>query len=68
MFLDTEPVILPESGELLQCFFDLARPLVDRARSHDSEELAQVRDALLPKLLSGQLRIPDAEQRVAEAI
>ena len=30
--------------------------------------LAKLRDTLLPKLLSGQLRIPDAEKLVEEAI
>ncbi len=66
-FLEVEPVLLPVGSELLESFFELARPLVDRARSHDSEELAQVRDTLLPKLLSGQLRIPDAEKLIEEA-
>ncbi len=36
--------------------------------SEQSEALASLRDSLLPKLLSGQLRIPDAEKRLAEAI
>jgi type I restriction enzyme S subunit len=33
-----------------------------------SRTLATLRDTLLPKLLSGELRIPDAEQAVEEAI
>jgi type I restriction enzyme S subunit len=32
------------------------------------QTLAALRDALLPKLLSGQLRIPDAEKLVADAV
>ncbi len=31
------------------------------AKIHGSKSLAQLRDALLPKLISGELRIPDAE-------
>lgn len=31
-------------------------------------ELTRIRDTLLPKLLSGQLRIPEAEQMLAEAL
>ena len=30
--------------------------------------LTKLRDTLLPKLLSGELRIPDAEKLVAEAV
>ena len=32
------------------------------------DELGKLRDTLLPKLLSGELRIPDAEKLAAEAI
>jgi type I restriction enzyme, S subunit len=33
-----------------------------------SSELTNLRDTLLPKLLSGQLRIPDAEKLMADAL
>jgi len=33
-----------------------------------NDNLAMMRDTLLPKLLSGELRIPDAEKQVAEAL
>ena len=36
-------------------------------RKWSTLELAHLRDTLLPKLLSGELRIPDTEKRVAEA-
>jgi len=36
--------------------------------SEKQVQLAAIRDTLLPKLLSGQLRIPEAEQLVAEVI
>ncbi len=38
------------------------------ASVQESKELAKLRDTLLPKLLSGQLRIPDAEKQLAEVI
>ncbi|MBA1446977.1 MAG: hypothetical protein FE835_19215, partial [Gammaproteobacteria bacterium] len=41
-----------------------------KRKHHNSvevDQLAKLRDTLLPKLLSGQLRIPDAEKLVAEA-
>jgi type I restriction enzyme S subunit len=34
----------------------------------ESRNLASLRNTLLPKLLSGQLRIPEAEQQLAEAL
>lgn len=36
--------------------------------SENIRELTKLRDTLLPKLLSGQLRIPDAEKLVAETV
>lgn len=33
-----------------------------------AQTLTQLRDSLLPRLISGQLRLPDAEQTVAEAL
>jgi type I restriction enzyme S subunit len=34
---------------------------------HESRTLAVLRDALLPKLISGELRVRDAERVVADA-
>ena len=43
-------------------FTDLIRPMIDSiiANIHESSTLAELRDALLPKLLSGELRVPVA--------
>jgi type I restriction enzyme S subunit len=43
-------------------FTDKIRPLIERiiANIHESRTLAALRDALLPKLLSGELRVPVA--------
>lgn len=43
-------------------------PLLDRVivARRESKTLTNLRDALLPKLISGELRIPDAEQLVSE--
>ena len=38
-----------------------------QANEKQIESLAKLRDTLLPKLLSGELRIPDAEKLMAEA-
>lgn len=44
-------------------------PLVDVAvqRAHENRTLAALRDALLPELLSGRIRVPEASGAVAEA-
>jgi hypothetical protein len=53
----------PSNGfaqQLAADFIGQTRPLVERiiANLHESRILAALRDALLPKLLSGQLRLP----------
>jgi len=52
-----------------QAFTELTIPSIDRiiAGIHESRTLAALRDALLPKLISGELRVKDAERFLAEA-
>lgn len=50
--------------------FDIAiAPLFDQlvSNAQQSRSLAQLRDTLLPKLISGELRVPDAERILREA-
>jgi len=49
--------------ELVDRYDEVAGPMFDRIEHlHDeSQTVVQVRDTLLPKLLSGELRVPDAE-------
>jgi type I restriction enzyme S subunit len=44
----------------------IAAPIVDRAflNELESHSLAALRDALLPKLISGELRVGDAEKAI----
>jgi type I restriction enzyme S subunit len=51
-------------------FIDLIQPSVDRivAGVHESRALAALRDALLPRLISGELRVKDAERFLSESI
>jgi len=44
------------------CFYRIAE------NRRESRTLAALRDTLLPKLLSGEIRIPEAEQAVEEAV
>jgi type I restriction enzyme S subunit len=52
-------VALPPNS-LAAEFTDFIRPMIDRiiANIHESRTLAELRDVLLPKLLSGELRVP----------
>ncbi|MCA9107542.1 MAG: hypothetical protein KDA83_19150, partial [Planctomycetales bacterium] len=57
--------------EPIACVFgDVARFLMSRIKANcdESRTLATLRDALLPKLLSGELRVPDAIQVVTSSI
>ena len=62
-------LILVPSRPLLQAFGDAAEPLIARivASVRERESLASLRDSLLPKLISGELRIADAEKRISAA-
>src|SRR3990172_5098157 len=58
------PVVLP-SGDLLGKFSRLAKPLLAKIAGNDRESrtLAALRDALLPKLLSGEIRVGDYKKQ-----
>jgi len=53
---------------LNDCFSGLIRKLFDQriAMGCEMSTLAMLRDALLPKLISGEIRIPDAEKMLEE--
>jgi type I restriction enzyme, S subunit len=59
------PILLPPSG-LISYFDDTVAPLTRRlfANCIQSQSLGAIRDALLPKLLSGEIRVKDAEKPV----
>jgi type I restriction enzyme S subunit len=63
------PFILPPES-VSQDFARLIEPPFARFRANgeQSRTLAALRDALLPKLISGELRIPDAEQIIGRTM
>ena len=63
------PVIVP-SKAILDAFVEIASPLFRRIVENlqESQTLAALRDLLLPKLLSGDIRIRDAEQVLEEVL
>ena len=65
----SSPIALCD-GSLLRAFHAEVAPLIDRIETSKVENrtLAALRDALLPKLMSGELRVREAEAQVAEAV
>jgi len=58
------------SKEATISFTDAVRPLHERVKRnlYEASTLVAIRDALLPKLLSGDIRVKDAEKFVEEAV
>jgi type I restriction enzyme, S subunit len=61
------PYVLPPV-DIIAAYESLAMPLHTRCRenSNQAQSLANLRDTLLPRLISGQLRLPAAEALIAE--
>lgn len=55
---------------LRRSFSRLAEPFHDKRTPtiKESEKLAELRDTFLPKLLSGEVRVPEAEKRMEAAV
>lgn len=58
------------TSEINESFAATIGPLYDRYKIlvTESESLTKLRDTMLPKLISGELRIPDAEKLAEEAL
>ncbi|MDU5643467.1 MAG: restriction endonuclease subunit S [Pseudomonas aeruginosa] len=56
------PALVP-SAAVLEAFADIADPLFERLVKNErqAQTLTQLRDTLLPRLISGQLRLPEAQ-------
>ncbi|MGP5210052.1 restriction endonuclease subunit S [Psychrobacter alimentarius] len=58
-FLEREQLVVPSESVLLK-FYETLEPMISKMSSNQQIELAKLRDTLLPKLMSGELRISDA--------
>jgi type I restriction enzyme, S subunit len=60
---------LVPSRDVIRAFDEFVEPWITRllASCNQSRTLAAIRNALLPKLISGELLVTDAEQFLAEA-
>ena len=65
-FLESELVAVPPR-EVLAVFVDIVRSIVDRGHLSQISNLESLRDTLLPRLISGQLPLPEGEVVVEDA-
>jgi type I restriction enzyme, S subunit len=67
--LNALPIIMPDEATF-QNFDTVLTSYFDRiyANNKQSETLTKLRDTLLPKLISGELRIPEAEKLAEEVV
>lgn len=58
--------LMPSEGEILKSFNRLVAPLLDgcNEKARESLTLATLRDTLLPRLMSGELRVGEAREQV----
>ena len=62
------PIVVPAAAVAAE-FTLVLKPLLARMKAnvHEAQTLATLRDTLLPRLISGQLRLPEAQALVAAA-
>ena len=60
---------LPNNNSLLKIYNDISKNMLEKVSKNSLENitLEKLRDTLLPKLISGELKIPDAENLVEKA-
>ncbi|MCK9395188.1 MAG: restriction endonuclease subunit S [Methylobacter sp.] len=63
------PIVLP-LHEILMAFDEIVSPVRQKifANSEQAQTLATLRDTLLPRLISGQLRLPDTKVLIEETV
>ncbi|BCO12399.1 hypothetical protein RIMD111065_07550 [Aeromonas hydrophila] len=60
-------MVIP-SDPVIDSFVDIASPIYEKMRLYQEQarSLSSLRDTLLPRLISGQLRLPDAKQQLKD--
>jgi type I restriction enzyme S subunit len=61
VFLEKELVLLP-SEKVIKAFFQTVMPFVKQITSAENKHLMELRDSLLPKLLSGEITLPNQDE------
>ena len=67
--LNELPIVMPDEISL-KCFDEILASYFAKSEANNkqSHSLTKLRDTLLPKLISGELRITEAEQLTEEAL
>lgn len=67
--VESYPVSVPTDSSISRSFHDLVSPMFERFELNQEliQSLSALRDTLLPRLISGKLRVPEAE-RLVEAV
>jgi type I restriction enzyme S subunit len=67
--LEKMTIVIPNQG-LQRKFSDIVTPLIKSGNENCSRSrtLANLRDSLLPRLISGKLKLPDAEEQIETAL
>lgn len=66
-FLANELVVVP-SDDVLEEFKKVVGVMVERTQVSQARRLAELRDAVLPRLISGKLRVAHAHREIEEAL
>jgi len=66
----SEAEVCVPNESIMNCASDVISPLLEKQtqNSIESRTLAELRDTLLPKLMSGEIRVADAEREVEAAV
>jgi type I restriction enzyme S subunit len=66
----TEAKVVVPTESVMRNTNAVFEPLLERIVTNalQAKTLATLRDALLPRLISGQLRLPDTEDAIAEVV
>jgi type I restriction enzyme S subunit len=65
-FLQEEMVALPNDDTVINAFYSFAKSWISKARSNENIKLSALRDTLLPKLMSGELRVGQTRDKIEE--
>ncbi|MFP5606133.1 restriction endonuclease subunit S, partial [Salmonella sp. 741265143_HSA] len=57
-FLEAEQIVIP-SAQVINAFYRIVMPWIDKSHNNEQIILGNLRDTLLPKLISGELSLED---------
>jgi type I restriction enzyme S subunit len=66
-FLEAEKVVWP-GEKVVNAFTTIVEQLLRLSSRNENIALSEARDLLLPKLMSGEIRLPDADKLVEQAL